>query len=489
MQEEGAVGAVSTEAAAPLARLSAAGGVPLLLAWLLAMRFSSAPFPAEVPVAASSAMSVGALVAVASGLLLSFAFGGADVCGRVSSGVARALCAGLACASTLLPHVALALAGPSGAWPEGFPVVAVYAVSGVLLGGVLLFVLGDVLGELLRVGFEGLVLGTAVSLASGASLFCVLCAALPARSGWAVCVLPVAFALAGRGAPASRGDVPAPGAPSPEGGGTAFDAALALVGFIAAYMPTMYPKTTNLPVYSLPPGSCLGLTSWRSVGSVFLLLGILALLRYVFDRRRRGATVGVASVVSLFAAIFFSLPSMSTSPVPFMLMTPASLALALVLLASLCRLGRREVLRGLVLMAAGALCAGVFSAVFLGPMYGVFELQDWLFNLTPAVLLVVVSVLALSNEGRLAGLLFPTSDAESSRVVGTLDQRCAEVSARYSLTARESQVLALVAEGRNEPYVEKALSISRATVKTHVTHIYRKVGVASRQELLDVILG
>ena len=50
-------------------------------------------------------------------------------------------------------------------------------------------------------------------------------------------------------------------------------------------------------------------------------------------------------------------------------------------------------------------------------------------------------------------------------------------------------MLLLLAEGRNEPYIESALGISRTTVKTHITHIYRKVGVSSRQQLIDVLRG
>lgn len=61
--------------------------------------------------------------------------------------------------------------------------------------------------------------------------------------------------------------------------------------------------------------------------------------------------------------------------------------------------------------------------------------------------------------------------------------------ARRGLTKREVEVLLLLAEGRNEPYIESALGISRTTVKTHITHIYRKVGVSSRQQLIDVLRG
>lgn len=67
--------------------------------------------------------------------------------------------------------------------------------------------------------------------------------------------------------------------------------------------------------------------------------------------------------------------------------------------------------------------------------------------------------------------------------------RCAEISEEYCLSSRESQVLACLARGMSIPRIEKELVISTNTVKTHVSHIYRKLGIHSRDELrilLDV---
>ena len=50
-------------------------------------------------------------------------------------------------------------------------------------------------------------------------------------------------------------------------------------------------------------------------------------------------------------------------------------------------------------------------------------------------------------------------------------------------------LLMLVAQGRNAKYIEQALSISLSTAQTHIRNIYRKTGVHSRQELLDLIEG
>ena len=52
-----------------------------------------------------------------------------------------------------------------------------------------------------------------------------------------------------------------------------------------------------------------------------------------------------------------------------------------------------------------------------------------------------------------------------------------------SLTPTEQRVAALVAQGYSNDDVAAQLLMSVATVKTHLTHIYAKVGVANRTEL------
>lgn len=49
-----------------------------------------------------------------------------------------------------------------------------------------------------------------------------------------------------------------------------------------------------------------------------------------------------------------------------------------------------------------------------------------------------------------------------------------------SLTRRELEVLSLVAAGRSNDEVAAVLFLSRATVKTHLVHIFDKLGVESR---------
>ena len=48
------------------------------------------------------------------------------------------------------------------------------------------------------------------------------------------------------------------------------------------------------------------------------------------------------------------------------------------------------------------------------------------------------------------------------------------------LTAREIEVLSLTADGRSAPDIAEALAVSVATVKTHLQHVYAKLGVSDR---------
>jgi DNA-binding CsgD family transcriptional regulator len=47
-------------------------------------------------------------------------------------------------------------------------------------------------------------------------------------------------------------------------------------------------------------------------------------------------------------------------------------------------------------------------------------------------------------------------------------------------TLREIEVLRLVADGRRNDEIARELFLTRATVKSHLAHVYDKLGVASR---------
>ena len=51
---------------------------------------------------------------------------------------------------------------------------------------------------------------------------------------------------------------------------------------------------------------------------------------------------------------------------------------------------------------------------------------------------------------------------------------------QVSLSSREIEVLRLVADGASNSEIAAALHITDATVKSHLVHVFSKLGVASR---------
>ena len=78
--------------------------------------------------------------------------------------------------------------------------------------------------------------------------------------------------------------------------------------------------------------------------------------------------------------------------------------------------------------------------------------------------------------------------AEDARVrKGRFVRRCECVADTFLLSRRETDVLFLLAKGRNVGFIMQQLCISEGTAKTHVNHVYKKLGVHSRQELIELI--
>jgi len=64
--------------------------------------------------------------------------------------------------------------------------------------------------------------------------------------------------------------------------------------------------------------------------------------------------------------------------------------------------------------------------------------------------------------------------------------KLAEGVARVQLTPREMATLRLMADGKSNKEIASELSISERTVKTHLGHLFEKLGVTSRTEAVKV---
>ena len=66
-------------------------------------------------------------------------------------------------------------------------------------------------------------------------------------------------------------------------------------------------------------------------------------------------------------------------------------------------------------------------------------------------------------------------------------QPCLYTAKTYKLTPRETEVLEQLARGRDLSSMEEKFTLSRNTVKMHVKHIYTKLDVHSKQEVIDLV--
>jgi DNA-binding CsgD family transcriptional regulator len=87
------------------------------------------------------------------------------------------------------------------------------------------------------------------------------------------------------------------------------------------------------------------------------------------------------------------------------------------------------------------------------------------------------------------GLFIVNRPKEATRAdrAGKWKQQCEWVCETYGLSPRESEVFMLLAKSRNAQSIEQELNISNHTARTHINHIYRKLGIHRHQELIDLI--
>jgi DNA-binding CsgD family transcriptional regulator len=77
--------------------------------------------------------------------------------------------------------------------------------------------------------------------------------------------------------------------------------------------------------------------------------------------------------------------------------------------------------------------------------------------------------------------IFNHIDNEESGLI----RRCSDIALQKGLTQRETEVLLILAKGNSLQRVQEELFISQGTVTTHRNNIYRKLGIHSKQELVD----
>lgn len=204
----------------------------------------------------------------------------------------------------------------------------------------------------------------------------------------------------------------------------------------------------------------------------------------------------VASLFVLAGFLCVLVPQLAGTSAPNVLLAAGADCFSVLVYYTLAAIGRRNPLHALPIFAWGqfATSIGTLVGTSLGHLTNGLLIADPL--LVPGAVVLVVLAFSAFNLLALRTFSFertiegvepvPVLELEDVQA-DALDQQCARLARAFSLTERESDVFKLLAKGRNVPFIEDELIISRNTIKTHIKHIYQKMDLHSQQELIDMV--
>lgn len=88
----------------------------------------------------------------------------------------------------------------------------------------------------------------------------------------------------------------------------------------------------------------------------------------------------------------------------------------------------------------------------------------------------------------------PAAGAESSadakpapHAHPSFDEACTDVAREAGLSEREAEIMALIAHGNSQKHISEVLYLALGTVQWYAKTIYRKLGIHSKQELINLV--
>lgn len=132
---------------------------------------------------------------------------------------------------------------------------------------------------------------------------------------------------------------------------------------------------------------------------------------------------------------------------------------------------------------AWAACVGILVFALLQRFVPPAMLWPWVAAAGAAVSAATVPLLPSISSGAIAFTLkvLPENESRDQRVA----QVCERLASSCGLTARETDVLRLLARGMGRQEIAAKLSLSALTARDLMSRVYRKVGVGSHQELMS----
>lgn len=204
-------------------------------------------------------------------------------------------------------------------------------------------------------------------------------------------------------------------------------------------------------------------------GYIYRILFVFSLAGILF--------VPIASSSDSFSLVFYALNSVAIQMLRILLWI-----LILVIVSS-----RRALSVRIFGIVAGLYLTGISFGSLLGQVFsqqGFAALPNAMNFLTMgAVVMLALCFVFIFTEADANSLMHFVPKKEN----GSLKNRCLALAASRKLSSREEDVMELIASGRDIAYIQNKLCLSKSTVSTHRTHIYQKLGIHSKQELLDLL--
>lgn len=251
---------------------------------------------------------------------------------------------------------------------------------------------------------------------------------------------------------------------------------------VASIMTLLFTLTA---IYSLSSVSIL-FSRGIPVVHVADYIAATALLALIFLLSSRVGVITVCRIaipVIAFAFLLYGFLPSSLIPMCFSLLETSLVFAQLFLFLMLARIVHDAADHAVFVMSLSVLVMSVARLLSFGVSLtsasAVLSGESEVLRLSLLVILLVVVLFVLPSGWK---------HVEQDRMVSTetqsFDVLCAQYAKQYGLTPRETDVLQLAARGYSQSVMAEKLFITEGTVHVHLSHIYQKMGVSGKQELI-----
>jgi DNA-binding CsgD family transcriptional regulator len=267
-----------------------------------------------------------------------------------------------------------------------------------------------------------------------------------------------------------------------------------IAGFLLGYLYNMTPDATR--TMGAPSDVAFGLVSVSGIIYLLVLCLVLWLILLASKKLKKSRLLAYCcAVVVVFAALFLALPFMKYNWAFFPLyegIVSVAVLLSLLMSAVYYSGSDHDICRRLFLVLMGGLIVSFAVSAVIGQMlivntWGTDGLRDMLILGIPAIgfigMMVALTMILFQTTSSRAAPRATDSDFSQS----ALAARSNRLAEQFNLSPREREILALLAQGRSVPFIQQHLILAPSTIKTHTRHIYDKLGINSKQQLIDMV--